>query len=133
MPRCDGCRRCWPSIPDWAAALAALQRFIGARLGDPEAIVLLDETTELEKGTATARVGPPAWGITGQVEDCQAVVFAEYVTSRAYALVDFRLYLQKAWCTDRARRERAHVPGDVLFATSCNGLWSDSHTPWLMC
>ena len=38
---------------DWKAALAALQRFIVARLGDPEAIVVLDETAELKKGTAT--------------------------------------------------------------------------------
>ena len=40
---------------DWKAALAALQRFIVARLGDPEAIVVLDETAELKKGR-------PRWG-----------------------------------------------------------------------
>jgi hypothetical protein len=34
----------------WKAALAALQRFIVAQLGDPEAIVVLDETAELKKG-----------------------------------------------------------------------------------
>jgi SRSO17 transposase len=43
---------------NWKAALAALQRFIVAQLGDPEAIVVLDETAELKKGTATARTGP---------------------------------------------------------------------------
>src|SRR5260370_28620733 len=32
---------------DWTAALAALQRFIVAHLGNPEAIVVLDETAEL--------------------------------------------------------------------------------------
>ena len=36
---------------DWTAALAGLQRFIVAHLGDPEAIVVLDETAELKKGT----------------------------------------------------------------------------------
>ena len=41
---------------DWTAALAALQRFIVARLGDPEAIVVLDETAELKKGTMTVGV-----------------------------------------------------------------------------
>jgi SRSO17 transposase len=102
---------------DWTAALAALQRFIVARLGDPEAIVVLDETAELKKGTATVGVGRQHAGITGQVENCQTVVFAAYVTARTHALFDFRLYLQKAWCADRARRERAHVPGDVVFAT----------------
>ena len=56
-------------------------------------------------------------GITGQVENCQTVVFAAYVTARAHALFDFRLYLPRSWCTDRERRERAHVPGTAEFTT----------------
>ena len=102
---------------DWTAALAALQRFILAGLGDPEAIVVLDETAELKKGTATVGVGRQHAGITGQVENCQTVVFAAYVTARAHALFDFRLYLPKQWCQDKKRRQRAHVPDDVAFTT----------------
>ena len=56
-------------------------------------------------------------GITGQVENCQTVVFAAYVTARAHALLDFRLYLPKAWCADQARRDKAHVPEDTAFTT----------------
>ena len=102
---------------DWTAALAALQRFITVYLGDPEAIVVLDETAELKKGTATVGVGRQHAGITGQVENCQTVVFAAYVTARAHALFDFRLYLPKQWCQDNKRRQRAHVPDDVAFTT----------------
>ena len=102
---------------DWTAALAALQRFIAAHLGDPEAIVVLDETAELKQGTATVGVARQHAGITGQVENCQAVVFMAYVTARAHALFDFRLCLPKAWCADRARRDLAHVPEDAEFTT----------------
>ena len=102
---------------DWKAALAALQRFILAHLGDPEAIVVLDETAELKKGTKTVGVARQHAGITGQVENCQTVVFLAYVTARAHALFDFRLYLPKAWCADRERRERARVPDEVAFTT----------------
>ena len=102
---------------DWKAALAALQRFITARLGDDEAIFVLDETAELKKGTATAGVARQHAGITGQVENCQTVVFAAYVTARAHALLDFRLYLPKGWCADQARREKAHIPDGTVFAT----------------
>ena len=102
---------------DWTAALAALQRFIVAQLGDPEAIVVLDETAELKKGQATVGVGRQHAGITGQVENCQTVVFAAYVTARAHALFDFRLYLPKAWCQDEKRRQRAHVPDETEFTT----------------
>ena len=57
---------------DWKAALAALQRFILAHLGDPEAIVVLDETAELKKGVMTVGVARQHAGITGQVENCQS-------------------------------------------------------------
>ncbi len=102
---------------DWTAALAALQRFILARLGDGEAIVVLDETAELKKGQATVGAARQYAGITGQVENCQTVVFAAYVTARAHALFDFRLYLPKAWCRDEQRRQRAHIPDGTGFAT----------------
>jgi SRSO17 transposase len=102
---------------DWTAALAALQRFILAHLGDAEAIVVLDETAELKKGSLTVGVARQHAGITGQVENCQTVVFAAYVTARGHTLFDFRLYLPKAWCQDSKRRQRAHVPDEVEFAT----------------
>jgi SRSO17 transposase len=102
---------------DWKAALTALQRFILARLGDPGAIVVVDETAELKKGTATVGVARQYAGITGQVENCQTVVFAAYVTGCAHALFDFRLYLPKQWCRDKERRRRAHVPDEVVFTT----------------
>ncbi len=38
---------------DWKAALTALRRFILAHLADPGAILVLDETAELKKGTMT--------------------------------------------------------------------------------
>jgi SRSO17 transposase len=102
---------------DWKAALAALQQFITARLGDPGAVLALDETAELKKGTATVGVARQYAGITGQVENCQTVVFAAYVTHRAHAAFDFRLYLPRAWFRGGARRARARVPGGVRFAT----------------
>jgi SRSO17 transposase len=102
---------------EWKDALRALQRFIVAFLGDPGAILVLDETAELKKGDQTVGVARQHAGITGQVENCQTVVFAAYVTHRAHALFDFRLYLPKAWFRGRARRRRARVPGWVRFAT----------------
>lgn len=102
---------------DWKAVLRSLQRFIVAHLGDPEAVLVLDETAELKKGTATIGVARQHAGITGQVENCQTVVFAAYVTARAHALLDFRLYLPEQWCAGKARRERAHVPAGATFTT----------------
>ena len=102
---------------DWRVALERLQWFILARLADPDAILVLDETAELKKGTMTVGVARQHAGITGQIENCQTVVFLAYVTQRAHTLFDFRLYLPKQWCEDRWRRGRAQVPEDVEFAT----------------
>src|SRR6266852_4097740 len=102
---------------DWRAVLERLQRFILAHLGDPVAILVLDETAELKKGTMTVGVARQHAGITGQIENCQTVVFLAYVTQRAHALFNFRLYLPEQWSGDTARRERARVPEDVAFAT----------------
>ena len=101
---------------DWKAALAALQRFILAHLGDPEAIVVLDETAELKKGTRRGWPGSMP-GSPGRWRTARRSCFLAYVTARAHALFDFRLYLPKAWCADRGRRERARVPDDVPFTT----------------
>ena len=70
-----------------------------------------------KKGTSATGVGRKHAGITGQVENCQTVVFAAYVTARGHALSDFRLYLPEQWCADQGRRERAHVPDGTVFTT----------------
>ncbi len=95
---------------DWKQALAGLQRFVLDHLGDPEAILVLDETAELKKGTMTVGVARQHAGITGQVENCQTVVNCAYVTGRGHALYDFRLYLPKAWCEDTGRRRGPESP-----------------------
>jgi SRSO17 transposase len=102
---------------DWQAARGALQRFILDHLADPQAVLVLDETAELKQGQMTVGVARQHAGITGQIENCQTVVFTAYVTARGHAPFDFRLYLPKAWCADAARRQRARVPEDVEFAT----------------
>jgi len=50
---------------DWRAVLERLQHFILVHLGDLEAILVLDETAELKKGTMTVGVGRQHAGITG--------------------------------------------------------------------
>lgn len=54
-------RSCWQLAEhawDWKAGLGAAQRFILGHLGDPGAVLVLDETAELKKGQMS--VGWPA-------------------------------------------------------------------------
>jgi len=51
------------------------------------------------------------------VENCQVGVFLSYVTAAGHALIDRELYLPEDWCQDAARRQAAHIPEGVRFAT----------------
>lgn len=103
----------------WDAGVLAerVRTFLLDALADPEAVLAIDETAELKAGEHTVAVAPQYAGITGQVENCQTVVFLAYVTARAHALMDFMLYLPKTWIGDAGRRARAQVPDQIRFAT----------------
>jgi SRSO17 transposase len=96
-----------------------VRELVVERLGDPDAVLALDETAEIKQrsGNATVGVARQYAGVTGQVENCQVVVFLAYIAARARALVDFALYLPEQWANDQQRRAKAGVPDDVTFAT----------------
>lgn len=83
----------------------------------PFPVVVLDESGFPKRGRHSAGVGPQYCGRTGRVENCQVGVFLSYVTRRGHALIDRELYLPEDWCVDPARRQAAHIPDDVRFAT----------------
>jgi SRSO17 transposase len=49
-------------------------------------------------------------GRLGKVDNCQVAVYLGYVSGAGHTLVDMRLYLPKAWTTDKARLDKAGVP-----------------------
>jgi len=86
-------------------------------LGDPDGVLVVDETGFLKKGTQSVGVARQYSGTAGRIENCQIGVFASYASRWGHALIDRRLYLPKAWADAPDRRAKAHVPEDVAFAT----------------
>lgn len=86
-------------------------------LGDPEGVLVVDETGFLKKGVHSVGVGRQYSGTAGRIENCQIGVFTSYASRWGHALIDRQLYLPKAWANDPERRAKAHVPEDVAFAT----------------
>ena len=80
-------------------------------------VLALDESGMPKRGKHSAGVGPQYCGLTGRVENCQVGVFVCYVTAKGHALIDRELYLPQDWCADAARRQAAHIPQTVRFAT----------------
>src|SRR5262249_7965184 len=94
--------------------------YVREHLTDPAAIVVIDETGFLKKGTKSAGVQRQYSGTAGRRENCQVGVFVAYsslVPAQTQVLVDRELYLPESWADDRARRQEAGVPDDVAFAT----------------
>jgi SRSO17 transposase len=90
-----------------------LVAYVLAHLGDPQAVLVLDETGFVKKGTKSVGVAPQYCGTVGKIANCQIGVFLAYATVAGPVLLDRELYLHKAWADDLDRRVEAGVPAEV--------------------
>src|ERR671923_1081949 len=90
-------------------------QLVAEAMGDPEGVLMFDETGFVKKGKDSVGVARQYCGSLGKVENCQVGVFAGYASRHGYALVDKRLFLPEVWWTDAyaARRARCHVPAEL--------------------
>lgn len=104
---------------DWDADAVRddLVRYVSENLGEPDGVLIVDETGFLKKGTQSAGVARQYSGTAGRIENAQVGVFLAYATAKGHALIDRALYLPKEWTDDRPRCAAAGVPGAVGFAT----------------
>jgi SRSO17 transposase len=91
--------------------------YVVEHLGGPDAVLVVDETGDLKKGTASAGVQRQYTGTAGRVENCQVAVFLSYASRRGHALIDRDLYVPKSWIADPARCAAAGIPPGTAFAT----------------
>ena len=94
-----------------------LRAYVVESLGDPDAVLILDETGFLKKGTHSAGVARQYTGTAGRIENAQVGVFLAYASRHGTAFLDRALYLPKEWTDDPKRSERAGVPEGTAFAT----------------
>jgi SRSO17 transposase len=86
-------------------------------LGDPNGVLVVDETGFLKKGRHSAGVARQYSGTVGNVDNCQIGVFLSYASLRGQVLLDRDLYLPQEWTDDRERCRQAGIPEDRRFAT----------------
>jgi len=97
--------------------------FVVEHLGDPQAVLVADETGDLKKGSLTAGVQRQYTGTAGRIENAQVAVYLGYASPAGYTLVDRELYLPRSWTEDAARCEAAGIPQDTVFATKPELAW----------
>jgi SRSO17 transposase len=92
-------------------------QLVADEMGDPEGVLMFDETGFVKKGQDSVGVARQYCGTLGKVENCQVGVFAGYASRHGYALVDKRLFLPEAWFGESyaTRRCTCHVPSELTF------------------
>jgi len=94
-----------------------LRAYVVDHLGDPDGVLIVDETGFLKKGEQSAGVQRQYSGTAGKVENCQVGVFLAYSTARGRTFLDRALYLPRAWTAQAKRCQAAGIPPTVVFAT----------------
>ena len=94
-----------------------LREYVVEHLGDPEAVLVVDETGFLKQGSKSVGVQRQYSGTAGKVDNCQIGVFLAYGSRRGRTFLDRELYLPQTWAGDGERRREAGVPEGVAFHT----------------
>src|SRR5499426_2630417 len=107
------------SRADWDADAVRdeLRTYSMQHLGDPNGVLVLDETGFLKKGRHSAGVARQYSGTAGKVDNCQIGVFLGSAGPLGHALLDRELYLPKEWTDDRERGRQAGIPAERRLAT----------------
>jgi SRSO17 transposase len=104
---------------DWDADAVRddLRAYVVEHLGDPAAVLVVDETGFLKKGTKSVGGQRQYSGTAGRIENCQVGVFLAYASPAGRAFLDRELYLPEAWAADAGRCREAGVPAATAFVT----------------
>jgi SRSO17 transposase len=118
--RPDGMQRLRASSV-WDADLVRddLRAYVLERLGDPHAILAIDETSFPKKGRKSAGVKRQYCGTTKRPQNCQVGVFASYISPQGHTLFDRELYIPKRWFDSPERCREAGIPETTQFQTKC--------------
>jgi SRSO17 transposase len=105
------------AVWDEAGVRDDLRGYVLEHFADPGAVLVVDETGDLKKGTATVGVQRQYTGTAGRTENAQVAVYLAYAGPAGTAFIDRALYLPRSWTADPARCQDAGVPGGTAFAT----------------
>jgi SRSO17 transposase len=106
-------RACW----DADGVRDDIRGYVAGHLGDPDGMLVVDETGDVKKGTATAGVQRQYTGTAGRIENAQVAVYLTYAGRGGHTLIDRELYLPQSWISDPGRCAAAGIPASTAFAT----------------
>ena len=91
--------------------------YVADNLYDDQAVLVVDETGDVKKGTGTVGVQRQYTGTAGRIENAQVAVYLVYAGRRGHAAVGRELYVPRSWTSDPARCLAAGLGKETSFAT----------------
>ncbi|MBN0045346.1 IS701 family transposase [Streptomyces actuosus] len=107
------CRAVW----DADAVRDDVREYVVEHLYDEAAVLVVDETGDVKKGSHTVGVQRQYTGTAGRIENSQVAVYLVYAGERGHAAVDRELYIPRSWTCDPDRCQAAGLGQDTVFAT----------------
>ncbi|MEU7039097.1 IS701 family transposase [Streptomyces sp. NPDC046237] len=107
------CRASW----DADAVRDDVREYVIEHLHDGAAVLVVDETGDVKKGTDTVGVQRQYTGTAGRIENSQVAVYLVYAGERGHAAVDRELYPPRSWTSAPDRCRAAALGRDTVFAT----------------
>jgi SRSO17 transposase len=108
---------------DAGAVRAALRRYVVAEWGDPQGVLVVDETGFPKQGRHSVGVARQYCGTLGKIANCQIGVFLGYATAHGHVGLDCALFVPEDWFTDRERCRQAGIPAAVAHRTKPQLAW----------
>lgn len=91
--------------------------YVAEHLHDDQAVLVVDETGDVRKGTGTVGVQRQYTGTAGRIENAQVAVYLVCAGRRGHAAVDRELYIPRSWTSDPDRCRAAGLGEETGFAT----------------
>lgn len=91
--------------------------YVVEHLHDERAVLVVDETGDVKKGTGTVGVQRQYTGTARRIENAQVAVYLVYAGRRGHAAVDRELYVPRSWTSDPDRCRAAGLGKETGFAT----------------
>jgi SRSO17 transposase len=95
------------------------QLLIGETLGEPDGVMLIDESSVVKQGSESVGVAAQYCGSVGKIANGQVGVYLGYASRKGYSLLAGRLFLPDEWFEDTHtnRRSACGVPEELVYKT----------------
>src|SRR5829696_8555452 len=108
----------WDEVPLEAELLAQANRLVGG----PGAVLVIDDTALLKKGTHSVGVASQYAGVVGKNANCQSLVSLTLAKDEVPVPIVLRLFLPETWIHDPERLQHAGVSFGAVLADAGYGI-----------